>query len=216
MGNSDDDDSDAWDAANSLANRRGDMVEEEEEEEDISFFDCNICFHMATDPIVTTCGHLFCWPCIYQWQQQQKQQQSTTDPVSSSTAVTCPVCSGSIDGQYEIVPIYGRGKATTSFLLEEEKEEEAASSSESHDNVATKSSLLTRRRRRSSSCGASSSEMMKKIPPRPHAYYSSQASDPGRNGLWTYVAYLKDSFAPLLLLLQTIGFVISYELSDPA
>jgi hypothetical protein len=58
--------------------------------------------------------------------------------------------------------------------------------------------------------------MMKKIPPRPHAYYSSQASGPGRNGLWTYVAYLKDSFAPLLLLLQTIGFVISYELSDPA
>jgi hypothetical protein len=213
MGNSDDDDSDVWDAANSLANRRGDMVEEEEEEEDISFFDCNICFHMATDPIVTTCGHLFCWPCIYQWQQQQKQQQSTTDPVSSSTAVTCPVCSRSIEGQYEIVPIYGRGKATTSFLLEEE--EETASSSESHDNVATKSSLLTRRKR-SSSCGASSSELMKKIPPRPHAYYSSQASDPGRNRLWTYVAYLKDSFAPLLLLLQTIGFVISYELSDPA
>ncbi|KAG5253610.1 zf-C3HC4 domain-containing protein [Salix suchowensis] len=31
-----------------------------------SVFDCNICLDMAQDPILTCCGHLFCWPCFYQ------------------------------------------------------------------------------------------------------------------------------------------------------
>lgn len=28
-------------------------------------FECSICFDVATEPVVTRCGHLFCWPCIY-------------------------------------------------------------------------------------------------------------------------------------------------------
>lgn len=28
-------------------------------------FECNICLEIATEPILTNCGHLFCWPCIY-------------------------------------------------------------------------------------------------------------------------------------------------------
>jgi E3 ubiquitin-protein ligase RNF5 len=28
-------------------------------------FECNICLELAQDPIVTQCGHLYCWPCIY-------------------------------------------------------------------------------------------------------------------------------------------------------
>ncbi|RVW46795.1 E3 ubiquitin-protein ligase RMA1H1 [Vitis vinifera] len=30
-------------------------------------FDCNICLDFVQDPVVTLCGHLFCWPCIYKW-----------------------------------------------------------------------------------------------------------------------------------------------------
>lgn len=30
-----------------------------------AFFDCNICFRKAREPILTCCGHLFCWPCFY-------------------------------------------------------------------------------------------------------------------------------------------------------
>src|ERR1700737_3272066 len=29
-------------------------------------FDCNICFDAARDPVVTQCGHLYCWACIHQ------------------------------------------------------------------------------------------------------------------------------------------------------
>lgn len=29
-------------------------------------FDCNICFDSARDPVVTQCGHLYCWPCLHQ------------------------------------------------------------------------------------------------------------------------------------------------------
>lgn len=30
-------------------------------------FECNICLDVATDPVVTQCGHLYCWPCIYKY-----------------------------------------------------------------------------------------------------------------------------------------------------
>ena len=31
------------------------------------FFDCNICLEDVYDPVVTRCGHLYCWPCLYKW-----------------------------------------------------------------------------------------------------------------------------------------------------
>ncbi len=30
-----------------------------------SNFECTICMDIAKEPVVTKCGHLFCWPCIY-------------------------------------------------------------------------------------------------------------------------------------------------------
>jgi hypothetical protein len=30
-----------------------------------SNFECSICMDVAKEPVVTKCGHLFCWPCIY-------------------------------------------------------------------------------------------------------------------------------------------------------
>ena len=36
-------------------------------EDRLSGFDCNICLSTAETPIVTLCGHLFCWHCIHLW-----------------------------------------------------------------------------------------------------------------------------------------------------
>ena len=32
-----------------------------------SRFSCNICFDEVQEPVVTRCGHLYCWPCLFQW-----------------------------------------------------------------------------------------------------------------------------------------------------
>ena len=28
-------------------------------------YECVICMETAKEPVVTRCGHLYCWPCIY-------------------------------------------------------------------------------------------------------------------------------------------------------
>eukprot|EP00656_Telonema_subtile_P057921 TRINITY_DN9653_c0_g1_i1.p1 TRINITY_DN9653_c0_g1~~TRINITY_DN9653_c0_g1_i1.p1 ORF type:complete len:191 (-),score=9.37 TRINITY_DN9653_c0_g1_i1:169-741(-) len=55
-------------------------------------YDCHICLDVALDPVVTQCGHLFCWPCLYQWLQH------TTPPV-------CPVCKAGVS-EDKLVPIF--------------------------------------------------------------------------------------------------------------
>ncbi|KAJ4705549.1 E3 ubiquitin-protein ligase RNF5 [Melia azedarach] len=66
---------------------------------DGSFFDCNICLDLARDPVVTCCGHLFCWPCLYRWLHVH------------SDAKECPVCKGEVIVK-NVTPIYGRGNIT--------------------------------------------------------------------------------------------------------
>ncbi|GAB4848895.1 hypothetical protein Ancab_003707 [Ancistrocladus abbreviatus] len=63
-------------------------------------FECNICFELAQDPIVTLCGHLFCWPCLYKWLHYHSQSQE------------CPVCKALIQEE-KLIPLYGRGKTTS-------------------------------------------------------------------------------------------------------
>ncbi|KAJ1396049.1 Zinc finger, RING-type [Sesbania bispinosa] len=63
---------------------------------DGDFFDCNICLDLARDPVVTCCGHLFCWPCLYRWLHLH------------SDAKECPVCKGEV-ALKSVTPIYGRG-----------------------------------------------------------------------------------------------------------
>ncbi|XP_052178227.1 E3 ubiquitin-protein ligase RMA1H1-like [Diospyros lotus] len=65
-------------------------------------FDCNICLDSAHDPVVTFCGHLYCWPCIYKWLHVQKSSlEPDEDP-------KCPVCKANVS-QSLLVPLYGRG-----------------------------------------------------------------------------------------------------------
>ncbi|KNA10631.1 hypothetical protein SOVF_142590 [Spinacia oleracea] len=63
-------------------------------------FECNICFELAQDPIVTLCGHLYCWPCLYKWLRFHSQSHE------------CPVCKALVQ-EDKLVPLYGRGKSNT-------------------------------------------------------------------------------------------------------
>ena len=46
---------------------------------------------------MTLCGHLYCWPCLYQWLHHHSHSQE------------CPVCKAFIREE-KLVPLYGRGK----------------------------------------------------------------------------------------------------------
>ncbi|GJN12366.1 hypothetical protein PR202_ga30638 [Eleusine coracana subsp. coracana] len=61
-----------------------------------SSFECNICLDPAKEPVVTPCGHLFCWPCLYKWLH------------AHSVHSECPVCKGEVL-EVNVTPIYGRG-----------------------------------------------------------------------------------------------------------
>ncbi|WCJ32170.1 E3 ubiquitin-protein ligase RMA3 [Euphorbia peplus] len=66
--------------------------------DDSDCFACNICLDSAYDPIVTLCGHLYCWPCIYKWLHIKSSEQQPD----------CPVCKANISLN-SLVPLYGRG-----------------------------------------------------------------------------------------------------------
>lgn len=65
-------------------------------------FECNICLDSAHDPVVTLCGHLYCWPCIYKWLQVQNPSDD------KSNQKNCPVCKANIS-HASLVPLYGHG-----------------------------------------------------------------------------------------------------------
>ncbi|ORZ09226.1 hypothetical protein BCR42DRAFT_423998 [Absidia repens] len=64
---------------------------------DDGFYECNICFDTATYPVLTLCGHLFCWSCLAQWLNIQ-----ALNPI-------CPVCKTGC-GKDRVIPVYGRGR----------------------------------------------------------------------------------------------------------
>ncbi|CAI8615964.1 unnamed protein product [Vicia faba] len=72
-------------------------------------FDCNICLECVQDPVVTFCGHLYCWPCIYKWIHMQTSISSGNQEKQKPQ---CPVCKSELS-QSSLVPLYGRGQSTT-------------------------------------------------------------------------------------------------------
>ncbi|CAH0480727.1 unnamed protein product [Peronospora belbahrii] len=62
-----------------------------------SFFECNVCLDTVSSPVVTLCGHLYCWPCLYEWMQNHSE---------------CPVCKAGISEE-NVIPVYARGTTDT-------------------------------------------------------------------------------------------------------
>ncbi|XP_065316983.1 E3 ubiquitin-protein ligase RNF185-like isoform X3 [Gordionus sp. m RMFG-2023] len=72
----------------------------EEDKEHPSNFECNICLETAKDAVISMCGHLFCWPCLYQWFE--------TKPFKTE----CPVCKDALTKE-KVIPLYGRGDGSS-------------------------------------------------------------------------------------------------------
>uniref|UniRef100_A0A2P2LRN4 E3 ubiquitin-protein ligase RMA n=1 Tax=Rhizophora mucronata TaxID=61149 RepID=A0A2P2LRN4_RHIMU len=71
-------------------------------------FDCNICLDSVQDPVVTFCGHLYCWPCIYKWLHVQSISSQDQNEMLQQQ---CPVCKAEVS-ESTLVPLFGRGQTT--------------------------------------------------------------------------------------------------------
>jgi E3 ubiquitin-protein ligase RNF5 len=59
-------------------------------------FECNVCLEDVREPIVTQCGHLYCWPCLYRW--------------LNTGHSTCPMCKAGISEE-NVIPLFIRGSS---------------------------------------------------------------------------------------------------------
>lgn len=59
-----------------------------------SAFLCSICLDPVKNPVITQCGHLYCWSCLYRWLNTQH--------------TTCPVCKAGVSRE-NVIPIFIRG-----------------------------------------------------------------------------------------------------------
>eukprot|EP00980_Cylindrotheca_fusiformis_P013013 scaffold3250_cov105-Cylindrotheca_fusiformis.AAC.3 len=78
-----------------------------------SRFSCNICLEAVVEPVVTHCGHLYCWPCLYRWLEPGMQPEERAS-LGLAPAFTfdnsrrvCPVCKSPCSTP-SLVPIYVR------------------------------------------------------------------------------------------------------------
>eukprot|EP00927_Polykrikos_kofoidii_P071347 TRINITY_DN67618_c0_g1_i1.p1 TRINITY_DN67618_c0_g1~~TRINITY_DN67618_c0_g1_i1.p1 ORF type:complete len:192 (+),score=20.22 TRINITY_DN67618_c0_g1_i1:71-577(+) len=72
-------------------------------------FECNICLEQAAEPVVTRCGHLFCWSCLHQWLTQPRRSTVHGGLQPSTGSSVCPVCKAGVSSQ-NVTPIFVRGE----------------------------------------------------------------------------------------------------------
>lgn len=49
------------------ANYTGDGKIKQRKSAPKALWECNICLETAKEPVITQCGHLYCWPCIHKY-----------------------------------------------------------------------------------------------------------------------------------------------------
>jgi hypothetical protein len=58
-------------------------------------WNCAICLGALNEPVVTLCGHVFCWSCLSEWLRRSNR---------------CPTCGGIID-RSGLISVTGQGPA---------------------------------------------------------------------------------------------------------
>lgn len=86
-----------------------------------SRFSCNICLDAVTEPVVTQCGHLYCWSCLYRWlepgilpheREAVEIARFGTSKVVDTSRRCCPVCKAECSVP-TLVPLYIRNELTS-------------------------------------------------------------------------------------------------------
>ena len=57
-----------------------------------NLFECYICLSSPTNPVATSCGHIYCWKCLQSW-------------ISGKSTLLCPVCKNGLDMD-RVIPLY--------------------------------------------------------------------------------------------------------------
>ena len=134
-----------------------------------STFTCAICMEIPLEPVVTFCGHMYCWPCLFRWMQATSGQvMSAGGPASS-----CPVCKSAVTTE-TVIPLYGRGN-------ERSRSTNTSSSSSSSAPPNTTSSGIGSTTSRATGAGDSSNAEGGSIPARPQAQ-RTEATDNRHGG----------------------------------
>lgn len=84
-------------------------------------FSCNICFDEVVEPVVTTCGHLYCWPCLFQWLEpgmtQEERESLGLSPFryggSNRSRRVCPMSKSPLPLS-SVIPVYVRSSESPS------------------------------------------------------------------------------------------------------
>ena len=68
----------------------------------VNRYSCAVCLEAdAVEPVVTACGHLYCWQCLYRWLDAGHNR--------------CPVCSARVD-RNEVTPLYASDERDSELL----------------------------------------------------------------------------------------------------
>ena len=130
---------------NNTSNTTTNIHDEESKDVMEDRFACNICFESVTSPVVTRCGHLYCWPCLYVWlepgmtfSERQYLDSSYNTYIHDNRSVNtarrmCPVCKSTCSVK-ELVPIYVRECNVAENSNEKQQEIVTNSSAESVSN----------------------------------------------------------------------------------
>ena len=106
---------------------------------DESVFICNVCLDIAKNPVITQCGHLFCWSCLYRWMnvKSTSMHSSTSNHLDNHTT-PCPVCKCLVT-KSNLIPLYvntvNSNSNSNSSTIISVSEPNQTSSSSSNSNI---------------------------------------------------------------------------------
>ena len=86
-----------------------------------NYNECPICLCNAKLPVVTRCGHIFCWECIKQW-------------VNVKGLLECPVCKGGIKLN-EVIKLYTGNSETTKDEVDDRPQQERSKPQHTDRNI---------------------------------------------------------------------------------